>query len=178
MGLNWRDPEFCSVLVKCCVAALNESEVGGSPWVWPFKDGLVFSRLSWSKPMRTWDGHHTGHFHKNKALIVRPYKENEEKHQANLFSLLSSSNHLVLNIVQFPLLLKSNLYGFLFLQPWKIVWRILNVAIISAPIIQWSQVLFCGFSLDLSACKDGSQHVLVYSVVAGMDNLRMKHMPE
>lgn len=115
---------------------------------------------------------------KIKLSFVRPYKENEEKHQANLFSLLSSSNHLVLNIVQFPLLLKSNLYGFLFLQPWKIVWHILNVAIISTPIIQWSHVLFCGFSMDLSACKDGSQHVLVYSVVAGMDNLRMKHMPE
>lgn len=47
---------------------------------------------------------HTSNFHEKKSSgnspFVRPYKENEEKHQANFFSLLPSSNHFSFYIMQ------------------------------------------------------------------------------
>lgn len=76
-------------------------------------------------------GHHTSDFYEKKSPgnspFVRPYKDYEEKHQANFFSLLSSSN-LLFYIMQCSftsrvIFMKINLnvdFVMLFVRPYKI----------------------------------------------------------
>lgn len=73
------------------------------PWVWPFEDGPVFSRLSWSKLMRTLGWSTQAISMKRKARATLPLFALTKRTKKNIrliSSLLSTSNHFSFYIMQ------------------------------------------------------------------------------